>query len=120
VATFHLSRLRRLWRNDIHDAVPVKRRVRATPIGGGAIKRDRTNVVLLRRAGDRPDDPREPGEAIRIHYVNNLPERNDEECVQTPCMDMTNLHFFRAWKTQLERYVPLSMQTSGPSERKID
>lgn len=34
-----------------------------------------------------------PGEDIRIHYVNNLPERNDEECVLTPCMDMTNLHF---------------------------
>jgi FtsP/CotA-like multicopper oxidase with cupredoxin domain len=34
-----------------------------------------------------------PGEDIRIHYVNDLPERNDEECVLTPCMDMTNLHF---------------------------
>jgi len=34
-----------------------------------------------------------PGADIRLHYVNNLPSRSDEECATGRCSNMTNLHF---------------------------
>src|ERR1700761_8296875 len=34
-----------------------------------------------------------PGGVIRVHYVNDLPEKSNEECAIGPCHDMTNLHF---------------------------
>lgn len=35
----------------------------------------------------------QPGQAIKLHYVNNLPAKSNEECATGPCMNMTNLHF---------------------------
>jgi FtsP/CotA-like multicopper oxidase with cupredoxin domain len=34
-----------------------------------------------------------PGGVIKLHYVNNLPEKSDEQCALGPCMNMSNLHF---------------------------
>lgn len=34
-----------------------------------------------------------PGDLIRVHYVNALPAKSTEECATGPCMNMTNLHF---------------------------
>jgi FtsP/CotA-like multicopper oxidase with cupredoxin domain len=35
----------------------------------------------------------EPGDLLKITYVNNLPAKSDEECALGPCMNMSNLHF---------------------------
>src|ERR1700739_2674034 len=35
----------------------------------------------------------QPGQTLRIEYVNDLPARSPESCAMNPCMDMTNLHF---------------------------
>jgi len=34
-----------------------------------------------------------PDGVIKLHYVNNLPEKSNEQCAMGPCMNMTNLHF---------------------------
>ena len=34
-----------------------------------------------------------PGGVIKLHYVNNLPEKSNEECATGLCMNMSNLHF---------------------------
>jgi suppressor of ftsI len=34
-----------------------------------------------------------PGGVIRVHYVDGLPAKSNEECATGPCMNMTNLHF---------------------------
>jgi FtsP/CotA-like multicopper oxidase with cupredoxin domain len=34
-----------------------------------------------------------PGGVIKLHYVNNLPEKSNEECATGPCENMSNLHF---------------------------
>jgi FtsP/CotA-like multicopper oxidase with cupredoxin domain len=35
-----------------------------------------------------------PGDQLKITYINDLPARPKESCAITPCMDMTNLHFY--------------------------
>ena len=34
-----------------------------------------------------------PGGVIKLHYVNSLPEKSDEQCALGRCMNMSNLHF---------------------------
>ena len=34
-----------------------------------------------------------PGGVIKVHYVNNLPVKSNEECATSPCSNMSNLHF---------------------------
>jgi len=34
-----------------------------------------------------------PGDVIKLHYVNNLPQEPNEECATAPCENMSNLHF---------------------------
>jgi FtsP/CotA-like multicopper oxidase with cupredoxin domain len=34
-----------------------------------------------------------PGGVIKLHYVNDLPQKSNEECATGPCMNMSNLHF---------------------------
>jgi suppressor of ftsI len=34
-----------------------------------------------------------PGEDIRLTYVNEMSTHSQEDCVDAPCMNMTNLHF---------------------------
>jgi suppressor of ftsI len=34
-----------------------------------------------------------PGDQLKITYINDLPAKPQENCLATPCMDMTNLHF---------------------------
>jgi FtsP/CotA-like multicopper oxidase with cupredoxin domain len=34
-----------------------------------------------------------PGQDIRLTYTNELPAQSREQCVDAPCMNMTNLHF---------------------------
>jgi suppressor of ftsI len=34
-----------------------------------------------------------PGGVIKVHYVNNLPMKSNEECATSLCANMTNLHF---------------------------
>ena len=34
-----------------------------------------------------------PGGVIKLHYVNNLPQKSNEECATGPCANMSNLHF---------------------------
>src|SRR5205814_8540993 len=33
------------------------------------------------------------GDQLKITYVNDLPDKPQESCAMTSCMDMTNLHF---------------------------
>lgn len=35
----------------------------------------------------------EPGDILKITYINDLPAKSDEECAIGPCMNMSNLHF---------------------------
>jgi FtsP/CotA-like multicopper oxidase with cupredoxin domain len=34
-----------------------------------------------------------PGGVIKLHYVNNLPAKSNEQCATGPCENMSNLHF---------------------------
>jgi suppressor of ftsI len=34
-----------------------------------------------------------PGGEMKLHYVNSLPEKSNEDCATGPCMNMSNLHF---------------------------
>ena len=34
-----------------------------------------------------------PGGVIKLHYVNSLPRKSNEECATGPCANMSNLHF---------------------------
>lgn len=34
-----------------------------------------------------------PGGVIKVHYVNNLPKKSNEECATARCANMSNLHF---------------------------
>jgi suppressor of ftsI len=53
--------------------------------GHNAFAYDGTTVPPIMRVS--------PGGVIRIHYVNDLPVKPNEQCATGPCMNMTNLHF---------------------------
>jgi suppressor of ftsI len=65
------------------------------PVALSAVRDAETGKLSFAYAGKdvAPTIRVAPGQTLHVDYTNNLPEKNDEKCVEVPCMDMTNLHF---------------------------
>ncbi len=66
-----------------------------SPVRLSAINDPRTGLASIGfRGGEDPPVIRaEPGQIIKITYVNEMSKDSKELCVDGPCRNMTNLHF---------------------------
>jgi suppressor of ftsI len=51
------------------------------------------SAFLFKGREDPPVIHARPGENIRLTYVNQMSSHSQEQCIDGPCMNMTNLHF---------------------------
>src|SRR5437667_12635192 len=58
-----------------------------------AIASDGKNSFYFNGQPNAPTLRLSPGDQLKITYVNDLPDKPQESCAMTSCMDMTNLHF---------------------------
>lgn len=65
------------------------------PVALSAVQDAETGRLSFSYAGkdEAPTIHVAPGQTLHVDYTNDLPKTNDEKCVETPCSDMTNLHF---------------------------
>jgi suppressor of ftsI len=66
-----------------------------SPVTLKAVNDPRTGkaAFLFEGREDPPVIRARPGEKIRLTYANEMSTRSQEQCVDRPCMNMTNLHF---------------------------